>query len=188
MSIAVMLSWLILPGRLAGYFAAIFLCLHSRFCFSFQQQALCTRTDGDIGPKFGSFLRTTESITLAATTSSRQESLETLKARSSPTVKVNVYVESLCIDSKVYFDKQLMPTYETLGPAVMDLRVVVFGNAHIEANSTSIQCQHGEGMFLSFGDTEQPIELSLDWVRRFCLSSFMPCRIALDTPRPHSRM
>jgi interferon gamma-inducible protein 30 len=56
------------------------------------------------------------------------------------TVKLQVYVEALCIDSKAFFDQQLMPVYETLGPDVIDLEVVVFGNARV---APSLTCQHG---------------------------------------------
>ena len=62
-----------------------------------------------------------------------------------PTVLVNMFVESLCIDSKVYFDEQLMPAYRILGPAVMNLHVTVFGNAHIGDSGESLECQHGPG-------------------------------------------
>jgi Gamma interferon inducible lysosomal thiol reductase (GILT) len=62
------------------------------------------------------------------------------------TVKVNVYVEALCIDSKAYFENQLMPTFATLGSLVMDLDVVVFGNAKLSHNDTNgVLCQHGPG-------------------------------------------
>lgn len=65
------------------------------------------------------------------------------------TVHVDVYVESLCIDSKAYFDGQLMPTFAILGPVVMRLRVIVFGNAHIKdtLEPSSLICQHGQGAF-----------------------------------------
>jgi Gamma interferon inducible lysosomal thiol reductase (GILT) len=61
-------------------------------------------------------------------------------------VKVNVYVEALCIDSKAYFENQLVPTFATLGMMIMDLDVVVFGNAKLSYNDTNgVQCQHGPG-------------------------------------------
>jgi hypothetical protein len=61
-------------------------------------------------------------------------------------VKVNVYVEALCIDSKAYFESQLVPTFATLGTMIMDLDVVVFGNAKLSQNDTNgVQCQHGPG-------------------------------------------
>jgi interferon gamma-inducible protein 30 len=63
---------------------------------------------------------------------------------SSPVVQVSIYVEALCIDSKRYFNEQLVPTYDQLGSQVMDLKIVVFGNARIDLTNKTLQCQHGE--------------------------------------------
>jgi Gamma interferon inducible lysosomal thiol reductase (GILT) len=76
-------------------------------------------------------------------------------AASSRPVAVAVYVEALCIDSQIYFGNQLMPTYEILGPMVMDLKVIVYGNAKL-SNSTSgdaVECQHGKGTYYSMIET-----------------------------------
>jgi interferon gamma-inducible protein 30 len=61
-----------------------------------------------------------------------------------PAVQVTIYVEALCIDSKRYFNDQLVPTYNQLGSEVMDLKIVVFGNARIDVKNKTLQCQHGE--------------------------------------------
>jgi interferon gamma-inducible protein 30 len=63
---------------------------------------------------------------------------------SSPAVQVTIYVEALCIDSKRYFNDQLVPTYDQLGSQVMDVKIVVFGNARIDLTNKTLQCQHGE--------------------------------------------
>lgn len=62
----------------------------------------------------------------------------------SPKVKVLVCVESLCIDSKRFVLNQLLPAYQLLGSEVIDLEVVVYGNAQMDVDSKTIQCQHGE--------------------------------------------
>jgi interferon gamma-inducible protein 30 len=66
------------------------------------------------------------------------------RTSSSPAVQVSIYVEALCIDSKRYFNEQLVPTYNQLGSQVMDLEIVVFGNARIDLTNKTLQCQHGE--------------------------------------------
>jgi interferon gamma-inducible protein 30 len=63
---------------------------------------------------------------------------------SSPTVHVSLYVEALCPYCKGYFNDQLVPTYDQLGSQVMDVKVVVFGNARIDLANKTLQCQHGE--------------------------------------------
>jgi Gamma interferon inducible lysosomal thiol reductase (GILT) len=134
--------WMIFPGRMAAFFVASILFLHSSI-----QVVFHATQDLDSSTKksslVGSFVRTADN--LAAQQQSLDRPLE-VTGRSNSIVMVNVYVESLCIDSKAYFQEQLMPTYEALGPAVMSLRVTVFGNAKIE-NSTSnrLECQHGQG-------------------------------------------
>jgi Gamma interferon inducible lysosomal thiol reductase (GILT) len=62
-----------------------------------------------------------------------------------PAVRVDVYVESLCIDSKNYVTEQLLPTLHALGPTVMDLTMVMFGNAKLSADHQGYDCQHGVG-------------------------------------------
>lgn len=132
--------WLIFSGRMAAFAVVLLLIVHCSYVLQRQALSYAMTITGASAQTFFLFLRT------GTITDTHRSSVN---ARSSPTVIVNVYVESLCIDSKAYFDEQLRPTYETLGPTVMNLRVVVFGNAHIETNSTKIQCQHGEGGFLS---------------------------------------
>jgi hypothetical protein len=58
-----------------------------------------------------------------------------------PRISVLVYMESLCIDSKNYFSKQLLPAFEILGPGIMDVSVIMFGNAI--ASDSHVKCQHG---------------------------------------------
>jgi interferon gamma-inducible protein 30 len=66
------------------------------------------------------------------------------RTSSAPVVQVSIYVEALCIDSKRFFNDQLVPTYDQLGSQVMDLKIVVFGNARIDLTAKTLQCQHGE--------------------------------------------
>lgn len=56
-------------------------------------------------------------------------------------VKLGVYMESLCPDSRRFFLRQLVPTYREIG-AIMDLNLVAFGHARTLANNRMI-CQHG---------------------------------------------
>jgi len=58
-------------------------------------------------------------------------------------VRVRVYVEALCINSKRFINDQLFPAFRLLGPGVMDVEVVVFGNAKLDLNSKTVDCQHG---------------------------------------------
>lgn len=70
--------------------------------------------------------------------------LRNAKSRgSAAAVSVHVFVESLCVDSKLFFDQQLTPAFEILGPTVMNIAVVSFGNARI--SSEELTCQHGKG-------------------------------------------
>ena len=59
-------------------------------------------------------------------------------------VKVQVSIESLCIDSKVYILQELVPTFCSPLSEVMDLEVVVFGNAQLHTDRRTVTCQHGE--------------------------------------------
>jgi interferon gamma-inducible protein 30 len=63
---------------------------------------------------------------------------------SAPAVQVSVYVEALCPYCKAHTNEQLVPTYAQLGSKVIDLKVVVFGNARIDLANKTVQCQHGE--------------------------------------------
>lgn len=58
---------------------------------------------------------------------------------------INVYVESLCIDSKNFVLNELIPVFESFqgSPVIKNLRVVVFGNAKLDITRTSVTCQHG---------------------------------------------
>lgn len=62
---------------------------------------------------------------------------------SPPRIKIQVYIESLCIDSKHFMMEKLLPTYRRLGNQVMDLEVVTFGNAKIDLEAHTVTCQHG---------------------------------------------
>ena len=59
-------------------------------------------------------------------------------------VSVQVSIESLCIDSKNYILKELVPTFNTALSEVMDLQVVVFGNSHLHTDTLTVSCQHGD--------------------------------------------
>lgn len=61
-----------------------------------------------------------------------------------PPVSVQVMSESLCIDCQRFFKHDLIPAYRTLGPSVMDLQVVPFGNSRIDFEAKTVTCQHGE--------------------------------------------
>jgi hypothetical protein len=61
-----------------------------------------------------------------------------------PPVSVQVMSESLCIDCQRFFKKGLIPAYRTLGPSVVDLQVIPFGNSRIDFDSKTVTCQHGE--------------------------------------------
>jgi len=63
---------------------------------------------------------------------------------SPPPVNVEVLAESLCIDCQRFFTKSLIPTYNTLGPSVMDLHVIPYGNSRIDYDQKTVTCQHGE--------------------------------------------
>jgi Gamma interferon inducible lysosomal thiol reductase (GILT) len=72
-------------------------------------------------------------------------------------VSVQIYVESLCIDSKHYMEEQLLPAYQALGTSIMTLSIISFGNAkftsdddddNVDAttaynNTNQLTCQHG---------------------------------------------
>lgn len=60
-----------------------------------------------------------------------------------PRVQVQLFDEALCIGCHHFVLEQLVPTFEALGPSVLDLQVVPFGNAKIDEKSNSLECQHG---------------------------------------------
>jgi interferon, gamma-inducible protein 30 len=62
-----------------------------------------------------------------------------------PVVVVKAYTEALCIDCKNFIDHQLVPTYHKLGPSVMDLHIIPFGNAQLDLKTQTVTCQHGDG-------------------------------------------
>lgn len=59
-------------------------------------------------------------------------------------VKVLVCEESLCPGCGEFVETSLVPVYTQLGPEVIDLQLVPFGNAHIQDDG-SVLCQHGVG-------------------------------------------
>ena len=61
-----------------------------------------------------------------------------------PAVKVLVCTEALCPDCENFVKEQLVPVYSQLGPEVIDLQMIPFGNAHFQTDG-SIECQHGQG-------------------------------------------
>lgn len=58
-------------------------------------------------------------------------------------VKVKVCTEALCPGCQEFVLKQVIPTYSSLGPKVMDLQIVPFGNAML--SNKTVECQHGLG-------------------------------------------
>jgi hypothetical protein len=60
-----------------------------------------------------------------------------------PPVKVQVSLEALCIDCKHFVLEQLVPTWNELSAAVLDLEVVVFGNSRLSTATQTVTCQHG---------------------------------------------
>jgi Gamma interferon inducible lysosomal thiol reductase (GILT) len=50
---------------------------------------------------------------------------------SSRRVKLQVFVEALCVDSKHFVLEELVPAYQLLTRNAVDLELVVFGNAHL---------------------------------------------------------
>jgi Gamma interferon inducible lysosomal thiol reductase (GILT) len=73
--------------------------------------------------------------------------LSLLKSQKKQPVVVRIYLESLCIDSQRYMQQQILPTWQALQaarPPILDLQIVVFGNAHYEGQTTQrLICQHG---------------------------------------------
>jgi Gamma interferon inducible lysosomal thiol reductase (GILT) len=77
----------------------------------------------------------------------RSWAVSLLETQRKQPVVVRIYLESLCIDSQRYVQQQILPTWEAIQavrPPIMDLQIVVFGNAHYEDQTThSLVCQHG---------------------------------------------
>ncbi len=68
---------------------------------------------------------------------------------SAENVKIGVYFESLCPDSKAFILKQLFPTFQKLN-SIITLEMVPFGNANYtiidktkEQFDVEFECQHG---------------------------------------------
>jgi interferon gamma-inducible protein 30 len=59
-------------------------------------------------------------------------------------VKVLVCTEALCPDCEDFVLKTLVPVFQQLGPEVIDLQLIPFGNAKLEDDGTVV-CQHGDG-------------------------------------------
>ena len=62
-----------------------------------------------------------------------------------PPVVVQVYTEALCIDCKHFINQHLVSTYHELGPKIMNLQIVPFGNSKLLLDKQQVECQHGEG-------------------------------------------
>jgi hypothetical protein len=82
-----------------------------------------------------------------------------------PPVRVKILTESLCIDCKHFFDQQLFHVYESLGPSVISLQLVPFGNARFvpsddDPGKQVLECQHGRAECDS-NSYEQCVALSL---------------------------
>ncbi|KAL7572214.1 hypothetical protein ACA910_011745 [Epithemia clementina (nom. ined.)] len=67
-----------------------------------------------------------------------------------PPVAVHIFMESLCIDSKVFVLEQLIPTFQALqgngnnnDDTILNLTVVMFGNAQLHVHNRTVTCQHG---------------------------------------------
>jgi interferon gamma-inducible protein 30 len=58
-------------------------------------------------------------------------------------VRVQVSLEALCIDCQHFVLEQLVPTWNELSSAVLDLEVVIFGNSHLSTATQTVTCQHG---------------------------------------------
>lgn len=94
--------------------------------------------------------------TLAATKSKNTDASALRHSR----VRLQVFIEALCIDSKRFVLDELVPAYQLLTSKVVDLELVVFGNARIIADEddgkpwrlrsafpasqrVKVTCQHG---------------------------------------------
>ena len=59
-------------------------------------------------------------------------------------VTVQAYTEALCIDCKHFIDQHLVSAYHKLGPKVINLQIVPFGNSKILLDEQRVVCQHGD--------------------------------------------
>jgi interferon gamma-inducible protein 30 len=129
-----MLSFVTSPaGRLAALLVACILI--QGFFFQNNWWNSRTSTAEDSSPVDATQKGTTHILRSASTSTS---------ITSSPAVQVSLYVEALCPYCKGYFNEHLVPTYDQLGSQVMNVQVVVFGNARIDLTNKTVQCQHGE--------------------------------------------
>lgn len=60
-------------------------------------------------------------------------------------VPVQVFTEALCPDCKHFLEEQLERIYKLLGPDIMELTLVPFGNAELDREGKTIRSQHGVG-------------------------------------------
>lgn len=65
-----------------------------------------------------------------------------IEAQDGGKVKLGVYMESLCPDSKRFFLKQLVPTYRLIGN-IIEPTIIPFGHARVLGNNKMV-CQHGK--------------------------------------------
>eukprot|EP00545_Synedropsis_sp_CCMP1620_P005842 CAMPEP_0119013244 /NCGR_PEP_ID=MMETSP1176-20130426/8235_1 /TAXON_ID=265551 /ORGANISM="Synedropsis recta cf, Strain CCMP1620" /LENGTH=236 /DNA_ID=CAMNT_0006966323 /DNA_START=28 /DNA_END=738 /DNA_ORIENTATION=+ len=65
-------------------------------------------------------------------------------ASASEPVKVLFCEEALCPGCGIFVETSLVPVYSQLGPDVIDLQLIPFGNAQIQDDG-SVECQHGVG-------------------------------------------
>jgi interferon gamma-inducible protein 30 len=133
-----MLSCISLPGRLAALMVVCFL-VQGLFCRNnLWNSHTSTSSTAESSSSVDATLKGTTLFHRSTST------ITSTSTSSSPAVQVSVYVEALCIYSKGFFNEQLVPTYDQLGSQVMDVKVVVFGNARIDLTNKTLQCQHGE--------------------------------------------
>jgi interferon gamma-inducible protein 30 len=58
-------------------------------------------------------------------------------------VQVQISIESLCIDSKKYMLEQVIPVFSSPLSTIMDLEIIVYGNAQLNTATQTVTCQHG---------------------------------------------
>lgn len=66
----------------------------------------------------------------------------TSTVRADEKLKLGVFIESLCPDSRRFFVRQLVPTYRLIGD-LFEPNIVPFGHARVQS-STRMICQHGQ--------------------------------------------
>ena len=122
-----------LPGRLAVFVLATILVFGLWNGINHNQEATRSRDSGSDPSRL-----LLESMVTPSSTGSLRS------GDNSQSVTVQVSIESLCIDSKNYVLEQLVPTFASPLGEVMDLQVVVFGNAHLHTDTRTVTCQHGD--------------------------------------------